>query len=206
MAKGFHFGRLRCRRYTSQLKQIKASVFRGMIGAELRQYQFDGGGYSKEHSTFELMESKQWGRVACFTIQGQKIPIPLLLDNSSISNKLYLLCPCCTSPRQSLYATKSAYACRTCLNLHYPSQSERKDERLARRVRKHRLKLWGYEQSEINNLTVSCRYFDKPYNMHWSTFLRHRDSIEELEGAYWHLQNERLIRWGYGQPLENTTY
>jgi hypothetical protein len=201
MAQGFHFGRLRCRNYTSEFRQLKAHVFRDMVSAELRHYQINGGGYSKEHSTFELIESKQWGRVACFTIQGQKIPIPLQVDNSSASTKLYLLCPCCASRRQSLYATKSLYACRTCLKLHYVLQSERKDERLARRIRKQRIKLWGHEQSEINNLTLSCRYFDKPYNMHWSTFRRQKGDIAKLESEYWHLQNERLDRWGCIQHM-----
>jgi len=53
-------------------KKIKANVFRDMIDVGLREYQLYGGDFSKEHSTFELIQSKEWGRVACFTIQGQK--------------------------------------------------------------------------------------------------------------------------------------
>lgn len=195
MAKGFHFGRVQSRNYTSEFKQLKAHVFRDMISAELRQYVLNGGDFSKEHSTFELIQSKEWGRVACFTIQGQKIPIPLKLDDRSASTKLYLLCPYCTLPRQSLYATKSTYACRICLNLHYASQSERKGERLARRIRKQRIKLWGYEHPEINDLTTSSKYFSKPMNMHFSTFSKNKDMIDELERSYWYLQNTYLDRW-----------
>tara|TARA_R110000803_G_C11820229_1_gene301837 strand:+ start:122 stop:538 length:417 start_codon:yes stop_codon:yes gene_type:complete len=121
----------------------------------------------------------------------KKISVPLQTDSRSVSNKVYLICPCCVKQRQHLYMLKKLYACRECTNLSYASQSEGKQDRLARRIRKLRTNLWG-SSAEINNLVESTMYFQKPKYMKWKSFEVKRDKILSIERQYWSLCEIRL--------------
>ncbi len=46
----------------------------------------------------------------------------------------WLVCPRCARRRSALYVEKTALACRTCLNLRYPSQHENERDRMLRRA------------------------------------------------------------------------
>ena len=86
---------------------------------------------------------------------------------------------------------KKLYACRECTNLSYASQSEGKQDRLARRIRKLRTNLW-VSSAEINNLVESTMYFQKPKYMKWKSFEVKRDKILSIERQYWSLCEIRL--------------
>ncbi|WP_193362906.1 hypothetical protein [Brumicola pallidula] len=124
-------------------------------------------------------------RYVTFSINDNLHQIALKLDNRSASNKLYITCPYCQKQRQHLYAIKTAYVCRKCIGLHYPSQSERSNERLIRRIRKLRIQLWGYDWPDVNNMFKNVRYWPKPKWMRWKTFEQKRNKITELENRYW---------------------
>ena len=126
--------------------------------------------------------------IIIFTIHNKPHTVNLRLDNRSASNKVYLSCPYCHSQRQSLYAIKTAYACRECIGLHYPCQSERPKDRLMRRIRKFRKELWGYDWPEVNNMFSHIHYWPKPKYMKWASFDKKRNAITHLESQYWKIQ------------------
>ena len=131
-------------------------------------------------------------RIMQFNIAGDCIPVILKIDKNSASNKAYLICPYCNAQRHHLYATKKTYACRVCLNLNFASQSERAPERLARKIRKQRAKLWGHDFPDVFNLLEHCKSWPKPKWKRWRTFLEEREKIARLEKRYWQHMEERF--------------
>jgi hypothetical protein len=198
MPKGFHFGRTQKRLYTVGRQRIYAKTFKALLDSPIGNYELSGANFSEGHSNFKLIQSEAWQRVMIFTIQGKEIPVPLQVDSRSASNKVYLICPCCVKQRQHLYVLNNLYACRECTNLSYASQSEGKQERLARRIRKLRTNLWG-SSAEINSLVESTMHFEKPKYMKWKSFEVKRDNILSIERQYWSLCENKLERmWGIG--------
>ncbi|WP_077340036.1 hypothetical protein [Pseudocolwellia agarivorans] len=196
MPTGFHSGRKQTRSYIGEYHRIYAKSFKCLIDSELGNYQIDSANLDKEHCQFSLIESEEWPRVMIFTIKEKKIPIPLQQDNRSASSKLYLVCPCCVKQRESLYVLKYLFACRACANLHYGSQSESKAERLARRIRKQRALIWGYDWIDRDNLFEQSYYWPKPKGINWSTYYKKRMKLNELEKEYWgisRVQMERIL-------------
>ncbi len=185
MAKGHHYGRTQTRAYTTEYHRVSAKVFKSLITAPIGGYSLNGKFLSNEHRQLKLTELNNGVRLMTFSIHNKPHQIALRLDNSSASNKLYITCPYCQKQRQHLYVIKTAYACRECLNLHYPSQSERPQERLARRIRKLRQELWGYDWPEINNLFKYIDHWPKPKWVRWKTFNQKVNKITELENRYW---------------------
>jgi hypothetical protein len=187
MPKGHHYGRTQTRAYTGEYHRLYAKTFKSLLTALLGSYSIDGGNLSNEHKKLQLIELNNNLRVMVFTINSTPFQIALKLDNSSVSNKLYITCPYCQKQRQSLYAIKYAYGCRECIGLHYASQSERPQERLMRRIRKLRKELWGYDWPDVNNMFEQVIYWPKPKWMRWKTFEQKRNKITELEKRYWPL-------------------
>lgn len=115
-------------------------------------------------------------------------------DNRSASNKLYLVCPYCVKHRQYLYASKSSYICRECLKIHYRCQSESKIDRLARRIRKKRAQIWGYDWPDRYNLMECSMWWPKPKGLHNDKFDKAKIELYKLEQEYDHLSNIKLAR------------
>ena len=202
MPKGHHYGRAQKRAYTDGYRRIYANVFKSLLTASLGGYSLDGGNLSNEHKKLELIELDDNLRVMVFTINNTPHQIALKLDNSSVSNKLYISCPYCQEQRQHLYAIKSAYACRQCIGLHYASQSERPQQRLMRRIRKLRKELWGYDWPDVNNMFEQVCYWPKPKWMRWKTFEQKRNKIIELEKRYWPMAVSQM-KTTFGDILMN---
>lgn len=187
MPKGHHYGRTQTRAYTTEYHRIHANVFKPLLTTPLGRYSLNAKHLSDDHQRLRLEENKNGVRYVTFTINNTPHQIALKLDNSSVSNKLYITCPYCQKQRQSLYAIKNAYACRQCIGLHYASQSERPQDRLMRRIRKLRKELWGYDWPDVNNMFEQVFYWPKPKWMRWKTFEHKRNKITELEKKYWPL-------------------
>ena len=185
--------RTQTRPYTTEYHRINAKWFKPLLGLPLGTYTLNNENLSIEHRKLELTENKNGDRVIVFTIQNKPHRIKLSIDNRSVSTKLYLCCSYCRTNRESLYAIKTAYACRSCIGLHYASQSERPKDRLLRSIRNKRQSLWGNREN-INNL---CFTFDRPKHMKREVFNIKRYEIINLEQAYLgfvSLQLERLQR------------
>ena len=176
------------RPYTTEYQRINARVFRQLLDKPIGTYEFSNGSLGNEHRKFKLIENENGVRSVIFTINNKPHKIDLRLDNRSVSNKLYLCCPYCQKQRQSLYAIKNAYACRECVGLHYPCQSERTQDRLMRRIRKQRQSLWGSDYPDINNMFKHTHTLAKPKYMKWETFVKKRNAIDHLESEYWKSQ------------------
>ncbi|PMG26715.1 hypothetical protein BCU94_19210 [Shewanella sp. 10N.286.52.C2] len=203
MPKGHHYGRHRQRAYTTEYHRLYAHQFKGLLTSPLGAYTMDSSGLSTEHKRLKLTESDGGVRLMTFTINDKPHQIALKLDNSSVSTKLYLTCPYCQKQRQHLYAIKYAYACRSCIGLHYACQSERPQERLMRRIRKLRKELWGYDWPDVNNMFEQVAYWPKPKWMRWKTFELKRNKITELERRYWGLAIPQLRTMFGAQFMEN---
>jgi len=185
MPRGFHFGRVRKRSYTSEYCRLSAITFKPLLESKTGSYIIHSERFSEQHKRFELIELGGQFKIMQFTIEGKKFQIGLVQDDSSVSNKLYITCPCCQSKRQHIYAIKKAYACRECLGLKYLTQSERYRDRLMRKIRKKRKALWGNDWPDVNNMFAHTEYWPKPKSVHWSTFEKAREEIYQLERQYW---------------------
>ena len=183
--------RTQTRPYTTEYQRINAKLFKPLLDLPLGMYTVNNENLNIEHRKLELSESESGDRSILFTINDKPHRIKLSIDNRSVSTKLYLCCPYCRTNRESLYAIKTAYACRDCIGLHYASQSERPKDRLLRSIRNKRQSLWGNREG-IYNL---CFTFDKPKYMKREAFNVKRYEIINLEQAYLgfvSLQLERL--------------
>jgi len=188
MARGLHFGRARTRPYIGEYHRIAAKIFKPCLTVPLRMYTITGIDISEAHCDFSLRDSGRGWRIIVFTFDGREVSIPLMEDNRSASNKLYLACPYCACLRQHLYALKKDYGCRKCIGLSYGVQSEREPDRLARRIRKLRKKLWE-DDVFINDLTESSYWRAKPKLMKRAAFEKKRDEIVSLEERHLHYQS-----------------
>jgi len=204
MPKGHHYGRTQTRAYTGEYHRIHANVFKQLLTKPLGNYSLNSDYLSDEHQKLKLSGLDCGVRLMTFIIKDKQHKIALILDNRSVSNKLYITCPYCQKQRQSLYAIKYAYGCRQCIGLHYASQSERPSERLMRRIRKLRKELWGYDWPDVNNMFEQVSYWPKPKWMRWKTFEQKRGKITELEKRYWPMavaQMDSLFGKEYSQLM-----
>lgn len=184
MPKGFHYGRQQTRLYTTERYRVDARAFKGMIAADLGFYQMGWEVLSDAHRNFELIDTREWGRVMLFEFNNHQHPVPLSIDDRSVSRKLYLICPYCTKQREHLYAMSYGWACRCCGRLHYPSQSEREEARLERRIRKLRFKVWGADWPDVYNLLESSCWWPKPKWMRKTTFEAYQKELNNLEDEH----------------------
>ena len=168
------------RPYTTEYHRINANVFKSLLTMPVGNYSLNSEHLSNDHCKFELSENKTGDRVIVFNIDNKPHRIKLSVDNRSASTKLYLCCPYCKTNKESLYAIKTAYACRECIGLHYPSQSERPKDRLLRSIRRKRQSLWGNRENVCN----MSYHFDKPKHMKREAFNVKRYEIINLEQAY----------------------
>ena len=151
------------RTYTGEYYRIYAKWFKRLLrepahNKKAGEFELNYSWLSPEHSKFKLYECEEYPRVMLFEINGKKIPVPLQTDNRSASNKLYLICPYCEQQRQHLFVMKYGFSCRDCAKLHYASQSEGYSDRLARKIRKLRKRIWGNTYHDINNLFEQSYY------------------------------------------------
>ena len=188
MPKGFHFGRPQTRHYTVEYGKLRAIELKELLTLPLGKYCLTTQSTS---TPITLKEASNGLRFFSLTHSSIELQIGLMTCNRSASTKLYITCPYCQTRRQHLYQCKSGYACRSCLKLHYSSQSERKQDRLARRIRKLRKAIWG-NIGNINNLTESAMYFPKPKYKRWAKFEQEKSKLLELEKLYWQLADAHL--------------
>jgi hypothetical protein len=182
--------RTQIRPYTNEYHRINANVFKSLLTMPTGNYSLNAEHLSNDHCKFELEELGNGERALIFTIDNKPRRIKLSIDNRSVSAKLYLCCPCCQNNRESLYAIKTAYACRSCIGLHYQSQSERVKSRLLRTIRNKRQRLWG-SRPNINNL---CFTFDRPKYMKWEVFYAKQHEIIKLEQSYLGFVSQQIER------------
>lgn len=79
--------------------------------------------------------------------------------------RLWFLCPHCGKRVAVLYGARARFLCRHCHGLSYSSQCESDLDRMMRKARKIRRRLNASDD-------LSEEIWDKPKNMHWSTFNR----------------------------------
>ncbi|EAW26006.1 hypothetical protein ATW7_05521 [Alteromonadales bacterium TW-7] len=186
MPKGFHYGRIQLRQYTTQFNKLFASELKSLLSLPLGSYRLVDNASS---TPIELKEKGNGNRFISF--KNSTLKIQLITCKRSVSTKLYLTCPYCQTRRQHLYRNRDSYACKTCLRLYYASQSEREQDRLARKIRKLRKGIWG-SLDGINNLTESVQYFAKPKSKHWVKFEYEKAVLLELERKYWMLADVQI--------------
>lgn len=111
-----------------------------------------------------------------YSHQGTSVSFPIDLTRSSCNyggSRLWACCPQCRHRVGTLYLTGSAWACRKCARLSYPSQSDDETGRAWRAQYKIEARLAG-GKGEWNG-------WRKPKGMHKRTFDRLRYKIILLE-------------------------
>ena len=194
MTKGHHYSHKRTHNYTLEYRRIFARSFKNLLNGPLGDYQINADWLDEEKSKFKLIKCDEWPLLMLFNIKGVDTPIPLVTDSRSASTKLYLICPYCATQKQHLHVTKRTFACAKCLKLHYASQSESEQDRLARRIRKLRVKTWGRTWPEINNLFEGSFNWSKPNGLHESTFQCITMKLIALETRYWKISIAMMDR------------
>lgn len=79
-------------------------------------------------------------------------------------------CPCCARRCAVVYFGGNAFACRKCLRLVYLSEAE---DAMGR--------LWRKQRKMESRLEDGGSHYQKPKGMHWRTFNRLADKIDEIE-------------------------
>lgn len=176
---------MKTRHYTTQYYKFYARTLKPLLNGVAGQYTINGGTMGTEHRQLKLVVTDNDLRIACFEINGTQHQVALLVDSSSASTKLYISCPYCQKKKQHLYITSKALGCRQCLNIHYPCQSERPRDRLMRKIRSKRKSIWGASYPDVNNLFAHPQHWSKPKGLHWKTFNRLKDELNQLERRYW---------------------
>ena len=100
--------------------------------------------------------------------------------------RVWFVCPQCRRRAAFLYGTMSYFVCRRCSGLTYQSQQEKLLDRLIRKAEKIRNRLG--QNSYILTLVPP-----KPKGMHWQTYWRLEDEIEDIENG---LISEMFIELG----------
>jgi hypothetical protein len=105
----------------------------------------------------------------------------------------WFLCPAgagegqfCGRRVAELYANGPGFACRQCCGFAYTSQSESPHDRSIRRVRKTRMRLGG-------GTSIVDPFLGKPPRMHWRTYGRWLDRVEQ-EQEHWIGFSHDLLR------------
>jgi hypothetical protein len=180
------------RAYTQNQQKISSKAFRKLLTAPLGYYYLNGGELSDEHRKFELRCISEDLRAIVFTINKVSQVITLSVDNRSASSKLFFCYPFCKKQRMYLYVTKGAYACRVCLDLHYASQSESSQARLARRIVNLRANIWGKQQDGVKNMFSNINRWGKPTHIKLSSFKKLKARINQLEAEYWEAAKKEI--------------
>lgn len=110
--------------------------------------------------------------------------------------QVWFRCPCCGRRAALVYLNGyQGFVCRLCTGAIYRSQTEDKEARLTRKLRRIRARIGAQgadEQSPIWN-------HPKPKGMHWKTFERVLDQAEEARirsVEEWNRKFERsLLKW-----------
>lgn len=91
-------------------------------------------------------------------------------------HRRWLVCPRCKIKRQALYIDKNTPTCRVCLGARYSSQHDNRRDRLYRRANAIRKRL-GWPPG------IARPPGEKPGRMHWQTFKRLQDELDQLTAA-----------------------
>lgn len=99
------------------------------------------------------------------------------------ATRITVECPICNMNRALLYFHAQGLGCRTCFNLHYKCQSETDYDRLLRRIRSQRIKVWGKTLSavKLNNLLVNTQTLEKPKGSWGGKYLEGINRVNDLE-------------------------
>ena len=182
--------RANTRTYTTELYRIRASWFKDSFVLKIGQkYQIEGRGLTHCHSIFRLFESHGGNRELEFNIEGHTHRIKLVVNRNGAAVRYFFVCPYCSKNRLDLYAATNAYACRGCLYLSYISQSEGSVERLGRRIRALRRRLWPKPENwvEYDNLLEDSYYWPKQMGRWSATFEREHKNLVRLETQFYEM-------------------
>ncbi len=123
----------------------------------------------------------------------QTIPISRTSCNYG-GERAWLHCPLCQSRVAILYMVYGVFQCRHCHNVPYSSQQEGYLDRMCRKARKIRKRLYG---DDYDNLffALSEPLFLKPKGIHSKTFERLKQAENRAQSE---IERIMVSRWGHG--------
>jgi hypothetical protein len=181
------------RHYTHEYPALAGTMLKALLAL-----QPDQGVYatSRRGLRVDIIRLYPDGEPPCFRarlMNGQVQTIHIEHTRTAFNGlRWWYACPYCSRRCSKLYWTRSAIACRQCLNLHYQSQSETPRDRLLRRIRNERYAIWREDEPGINNLFIAPHLFPKPDGMHWCTFEEKRSRLMQRESRYFAALRYRL--------------
>ncbi|WP_392558744.1 hypothetical protein [Orbus mooreae] len=169
--------RANTRNYTSEVSRINTKHLKTLVKSPL-QYIITSG---NKKLTVQVKDY-----AITYTLPNGRI-IQSRIDDTAVSygSRYWFICPHCQTRRATLYFTNQQIACRQCFNLHYPSQSENKMDRLRRKVINKRDRLFKSNDYEYNNLFNNSYYFPKPKGMSHKRYEIEHNKLANVEDAYW---------------------
>jgi hypothetical protein len=172
------------RHYTHEYPALAGAMLKALLALPLGRgvYSTSRRGLRVEITRFYPVGDESSFRVRL--LNGQQV-IRLESSHTAFNGlRWWYVCPYCSRRCARLYWTRSAIACRQCLNLHYQSQSESPRKRELRRIRSERYAIWGENTPDINNLFIALHLFPKPDGMHWCNFEERRWRLLQRESRY----------------------
>ncbi len=109
------------------------------------------------------------------------------------NTRKWFLCPHCNKRVAILYGEDKLFLCRHCYRLPYASQSEGCLDRMARKTRKIRHRLY-IDKSAFDSAKLTDGICIKPKHMHWETFHRLRRAESKAEDR---MNNAFMVRFGH---------
>ncbi len=109
------------------------------------------------------------------------------------SERIWFVCPSCSSRAAKLYSASAYFRCRSCCRLPYASQQETVLDRANRKAFKLRRKL-------KDDGGIGDSIWKKPKGMHWRTFERLKAQVEEqdeIANFAFVCRASKMIGWNY---------
>lgn len=182
------FASVRTRRYIEGKQRIDAKGFKACITDFGSKFTFNSDKYP---SQFTISKHDDYAAIAWFeSAKYPLFPVPLIWDNTRYP-RLIFICPCCELKRLYLYGVPNGWACRHCIGLHYSVQSMGTEERLRKRIRKIRRKIWG-DNASMDTFEMSYP-FGKPKGVSFDKFCNAVQLLNSVEVRYLRLAEKRFL-------------
>lgn len=106
------------------------------------------------------------------------------LPNNYGGNRLYFTCPTCWGRYRFLYVRSGYFRCRRCNKLNYPSSRKGKNDVMTIKMNNLLRDKFKVDTKELSYCDMSDYVPDKPKGMHWKTYYKWLDKLEEAQEEY----------------------
>lgn len=168
--------RWKTRNYTNEVPSIHTKQLKTCLSSP-RQWVVTSKG-------IKLLVEAKGGCIEYQLANGYKVIGSVDKTALSFGWRYWFICPYCQKRRGELYYTNKQIACRECFNLHYSTQSEDRLERIRRKIRLMRSRLFD-DPKEYCNLFNHSYSLSKRKGISQKRFDQEKAMLLHIEGIYW---------------------